>query len=279
VVQVFLLAFACAGFAATWSGFAAAKVFTKKPVGQSNEPSIEYFQNRYPLGDVFQKLVDNRGDGFDALYGVRNFRAVLSGVVYRGGANNYYNKLGKRGNSNPLTDLGLRNLCEEGFGTAIYLYSKNYESAPKSTSCTTVYGAHDALEYKQESPLTADGDAVEILNIIHARLTSVSDPQPIYLHCWNGWHASGFISALTLRQFCGWSGDQAVAYWDQNTDGHNKESKFQGIRDRIRSFQPDPQLPIDAKLRTKICPRPSHSRAKQSRENANSNYSRVSEIM
>jgi hypothetical protein len=28
-----------------------------------------------------------------------------------------------------------------------------------------------------------------------------SEMGPIYMHCWNGWHASGYISALSLRQF------------------------------------------------------------------------------
>ena len=41
------------------------------------------------------------------------------------------------------------------------------------------------------------------------------------MHCWNGWHASGYISALSLRQFCGVSGSDAVAYWIRNTDNND----------------------------------------------------------
>jgi hypothetical protein len=39
--------------------------------------------------------------------------------------------------------------------------------------------------------------------------------------CWNGWHASGYISALSLRQFCGVSKSNAVAYWIRNTDNND----------------------------------------------------------
>lgn len=68
-----------------------------------------------PTSYPSDKLVDNTGEGYDALYGTRNVRAVLNGVYYRGGANNYYNKHLKRKNSNPLPDEGLLHLCEEGF--------------------------------------------------------------------------------------------------------------------------------------------------------------------
>ena len=69
------------------------------------------------------KIVDNRGDGFDDLYGTRNLRPILHGVAYRGGANNYYHKTNKRKNNNPLPKDGLQNLCTEGF--SFYLLIQN----------------------------------------------------------------------------------------------------------------------------------------------------------
>ena len=33
------------------------------------------------------------------------------------------------------------------------------------------------------------------------------------VHCWNGLHYAGMVSALALRQFCGFSAEQAEAYW------------------------------------------------------------------
>jgi hypothetical protein len=217
--------------------------------------SVTYYQNRYVLKNAYDKLVDNHGNGYENLYGVRNFRAVLNGVVYRGGANNTYNKYGQRGNQNPLPAGGLTNLCEEGFGTAIYLYSTNYSSAAKTTNCkSAIDGSAQKLNYMQVSPLASDTEARKILNIIYKKLTTDTDHSPIYMHCWNGWHASGLISAYTLRQFCGFTGEQAVAYWDRNTDGANVGSSYDKIRARIRAFTPDTSMKIDSALKAQICP-------------------------
>jgi hypothetical protein len=214
-----------------------------------------YYQNRFPLKTPYEKLVNNRGDGEEDLYGTRNFRAVLNGVVYRGGANNKYNKYGSRSNQNPLPKVGLRNLCEEGFSTAIYLYTTNYASAPKVTSCSSVLSSNQKLNYIQASPHMTDVDARKVLNLIHKRLTSETDKSPIYMHCWNGWHASGLISAYTLKQFCGLSGSQAVSYWDKNTDGNNVGAPYDRLRAKIRAFKPDPKLTISPEVKAAVCPR------------------------
>lgn len=217
--------------------------------------SVTYYQNRYVLKNAYDKLVDNQGNGYEKLYGVRNFRAVLNGVVYRGGANNAYNKYGKRANQNPLPAMGLNHLCEEGFGTAIYLYPTNYSTAAKTTNCKSVVDASaQKLNYMQISPLSSDTEARKILNIIYKKLTTDTDHSPIYMHCWNGWHASGLISAYTLRQFCGFTGDQAVAYWDRNTDGVNQGSSYDRIRAKIRAFTPDTSMKIDPALKAQVCP-------------------------
>jgi hypothetical protein len=220
----------------------------------SQDESIYYYQTHFPLKDPYKKLVDDKGNGFEPLYGVRNFRAVLNGVVYRGGANNIFNKYGERSNSNPLPNLGLRHLCEQGFGTAVYLYDTNYSSAPKTTQCQSVNEPQNVLTYKQESVLLSVASYQRVLNLIYKKLTVDTDQSPIYLHCWNGWHASGFISALTLRQFCGYTGDQAVNYWNLNTDGNNKGSGYDRIRARIRAYQPDPSMMISSALKAKVCP-------------------------
>ncbi|WP_413290862.1 hypothetical protein [Bdellovibrio sp. HCB337] len=216
--------------------------------------AIYFYQNRYPLKNPYDKLVDNHGNGREDLYGVRNFRAVLNGVVYRGGANNVYNKYKKRANQNPLQNSALKNMCEEGFGTAVYLYSTNYNTAQKVTSCKSVINTKQTLNYVQATPHLKDSDARLVLNLIYKRLTSESDHGPIYLHCWNGWHASGLISAYTLRQFCDYTVDQAVSYWNRNTDGNNVGSNYDRLRAKIKSFQPDPNMKIAADLKAKICP-------------------------
>lgn len=207
----------------------------------------------YGLTDLSAKAVDNRGvtkvEG--APYGVRNFRVVLDGLVYRGGANNFFpNRAGdvKRNNHNPLKAEALQTLCENDFDTAVYLYGTNFASAPKNVTCDR----GRRLTYLSLPPLDRNENVTKILRLIHERIVSENSKR-IYLHCWNGWHASGFISALTLRQFCGLSADDAVAYWDRNTDGNNKASRYKKIREQIRSFKPDPALGLSADQKTRLC--------------------------
>lgn len=218
------------------------------------EDSAQYYQLRYGLRNVFDKRVDNQGNGYEALYGVRNFRAVLSGAVYRGGANNAFNRNGVRHNSNPLPTEGLKNLCEEGFDHALYLYPTRFDTAPKTVSCfKTKDGSANTLRYTQISPLAGEASAKSILKIINDRLNSSNAAHPLYVHCWNGWHASGFISALTLRQFCGVSAEDAVAYWNKNTDGVNKGASYDKIRARLRAFKPYPEFSISKTLQSQLC--------------------------
>lgn len=220
----------------------------------SSTDTLSYYQNRYLLKNSSSKLIDNYGNGFENLYGLRNVRAVLNGVVYRGGANNAYNKHQKRDNQNPLPDEGLNHLCQEGFGTAVYLYTTRYETAPKLTHCKSALQPQQTLTYLQESPHRSEEASHKVLKLIHDRLVSPTDHHPIYLHCWNGWHASGLISAFTLRQFCNYSAAQAINYWNRNTDGHNRGKVYDRLRAQIKAFKPDPDLTIDKDLQAKICP-------------------------
>jgi hypothetical protein len=198
--------------------------------------------------------VDNRGNGYESLYGTRNLRAVLNGVYYRGGANNAYNKHGVRSNENPIPDDGLLNLCQEGFGHAVYLYSTNFSTAKKSTQCKTFDGSNNTLEYVQISPLTyrkSDLDQLHGLIYDHIRDARLG---PIYDHCWNGWHASGYVAATALRQFCGFTGEEAVQYWNQNADGNS--SGYDTIRSKIRAFVANPALEISTEEKAALCPAP-----------------------
>lgn len=174
---------------------------------------------KYPLPDRDAKLVDNRGRGYEALAGTRNFRYVLSGKYYRGG------KINSHGNANPMTEAGLYNLCEEGFSDAVYLYSTNFR--PKLVECSK-----GTLRYHQISPLAyRRSDQLRLLTMMR------DAPGSVYMHCWNGWHASGFVAAIALRQFCGYSADAAVAYWNKNTDGANGPG-YEKVRQQIRKFVP-----------------------------------------
>lgn len=212
--------------------------------------SIVIGQEKYHLNSVFEKAVDNRGKGLRSLYGTRNFRVVLRGVHYRGGANNLYLEPDSRPNTNPLPPVALENLCREGFSTAIYLYQEGFQQSPKKVSCK-VNGSEHQLEYLQLSAFN-DNQAKIILKKIHTQLIKQSTG-PIYTHCWNGWHASGFISALALKQFCDWNNQQLIFYWDKNTDGNNKDPAFQRIRKKIIDFKIDSKMLLSKDDQKKYC--------------------------
>ncbi|MDX1446929.1 OmpA family protein [Lishizhenia sp.] len=214
--------------------------------------SPEYYKDRYNAGDLTYKITDNRGDGFDSLYGTRNLRPILYGVAYRGGANNYYHKENKRSNHNPLPDDGIRNLCVEGFSASIYLYQENFDTAPQVDSCACVHGGLNDMDYYQYDYFD-NQHIYEMLKLV--RNSAINDSVgPVYLHCWNGWHASGLLAALTLRQFCGMSKWEAINYWDINTDGANNSPRYQKIRNIIKDFEPYPDLVITDSLGNRICP-------------------------
>ena len=213
---------------------------------------VEHYDRRYELDDAFEKRTDNHGEGFDDLYGTRNFRVILKGVAYRGGANNKWHRTHRRDNRNPLPADGLENLCQEGFGLAYYLYSTNFEDAPRQITCESPRGTTHTLRYLQISS-TDEEQTYEVLRAIHDTIEDYRHG-PVYLHCWNGWHASGLIAAKILRQFCGYSADQAIEYWDRNTDGNNRERRHEQIRRRIREFTPYPELAISEAEAALICP-------------------------
>jgi hypothetical protein len=213
--------------------------------------AVDEYKKIFPLKDGYEKLTNNRGNGFEGLYGTRNFRVVLHGVAYRGGANNMFHRDNKRDNMNPLPNDGLENLCKFGFSQAVYLYKENFETAPVETFCQTKR-ASNVIAYSQLSP-NVQAEAYETLRRVYEVIKGRASG-PIYLHCWNGWHFSGMISAFTLRQFCGVSGDDAVAYWDANTDGNNKEPQYESLRRRIRAFSPYPEFQITPSESAAICP-------------------------
>ena len=79
-----------------------------------DDSAFKYYKDLYGVECVQEKITDNQGNGFEDLYGTRNFRVILHGVAYRGGGNNYYHRSDKRNNKNPLPMDGLNNLLENG---------------------------------------------------------------------------------------------------------------------------------------------------------------------
>ncbi len=211
-----------------------------------------FYKKRYNETDLMYKITDNKGNGFDSLYGTRNMRPILHGVAYRGGANNYYHLTDKRNNHNPIPLDGMHGLCQEGFSKGVYLYRENFEESPIGDTCNCINGAYNALAYEQRDYFDST-HVYEMLQWTYDAATK-TDVGPVYLHCWNGWHASGFISAVILKQFCGYSDWDAVNYWDLGTDGANTSPRYQTQRERIKNFQPYAEFAISDSLKECLCP-------------------------
>lgn len=213
---------------------------------QPDFAKFKYFKTRYGSKCLSEKITDNFGKGYDSLYGTRNLRVILHGVAYRGGANNVYNKNTKRDNQNPLPEEGLKNLANQGYSAAYYLYGKNFSSASKykvgKKGDTLKYYMNTCSNTKQLTQIIKD-----VYDVIYTK-----GKGPVYLHCWNGWHMSGYISAVLLKQYCKFSDEAAVKYWEKNTD--NNHTKYEHIKKKIREFTPLKEYTIDEETRKAICP-------------------------
>jgi len=208
---------------------------------------FKYYKDLYGVECVQEKITDNKGNGFEDLYGTRNFRVILHGVAYRGGGNNYYHRSDKRNNKNPLPMDGLNNLLENGFSTSVYLYNENFETSPPFLVNKE---KTDTLKYYQ----LGGNNKSELDSILMFTYNSIinKDVGPVYLHCWNGWHQSGFVSAVLLKQFCGYNTTKSLHYWEDCAD--NWTRGYDRIRDAIRDFQPIEKYNIPKEISDVICP-------------------------
>jgi hypothetical protein len=238
------------------------------------ESSLQNYQDKFPLNDSTEKLIDEGGhvpssvSGVDSaklakdLKGTKNFRYVLNGLLYRGGKISPDDKKGD--NRHPMSAPGLKNLCEQGFRQAVYLYPNGMKESQRSVECSKT-PASKPLIYKRLPPLSHPENVKAILRDIKQALDQ-GDYRPTYVHCWNGWHASGYISAVALIQFCGFTTDDAVNYWNVNTDhvckgaGQGKTGGvgYEPVRQQLRAFpaiaQTIPEVAISDELQKKVCP-------------------------
>ena len=209
------------------------------------EKKINEYKEKFELECVTEKATDNKGKGKEILYGTRNFRSILHGIAYRGGGNNYYHKKNKRGNKNPLPQDGLDNLLDVGFSNIVYLYKTNWKTAPRF-----LIDGKKRLDYYQLS-----GNDYEsrdsILSMVYETIQN-NQMGPIYLHCWNGWHQSGYISAVLLKQFCGFSTLKSLHYWEDCADSWSKG--YDKIKEAIINFEPIEKYKIDKETADLICP-------------------------
>jgi hypothetical protein len=206
--------------------------------------------DRFQLDSAQIKLVDNRGTGPDSMQGVRNFRVVLHNILYRGGGDNIFRKKedSRHYMQNPLPLHGIENLHKAGFTKAIYLYYTNFESRYPPERRDSLLS--EGFEYVLQTDIIRS----QLKEFFEDILSRVEDPEKgaVYAHCWNGWHMSGWLAALTLMQFCGLDNEQAVRYWEENTDGHSHP--YRKLKEHIRKFEPYSGIGLSDTQRREFCP-------------------------
>jgi hypothetical protein len=165
--------------------------------------------------------------------GIRDYREVMPGVLYRGGANN---------GQNPLNPTQIRALCEQGVGSSFYLYRKNFGGAQTYTC------QQGQLRY-EFSDWQGPGRA-RIHKAIYDAIKSTH--KPVFIHCWYGIHATGAVAATALMQFCDMPAPTAVQYWKI---GIAPKLQYQKVIDDILRFQPNPALRLTDEEKARFCPR------------------------
>lgn len=164
--------------------------------------------------------------------GLKNVKTVMPNVLYRGGGT---------GGKEPIGRTQLNALCEGGFGSAIYAYKTGW-TGDQSVSC-----GGGSLRYTYEQ-WDRPASAKNFLNEVYAAIQS---GRSVYVHCWYGVHASGYLAAIALKQFCGYGDNEAVAYWDSHVP---KSIRYPKVQAMVRDFQPSSSLQLDAGTRARVCP-------------------------
>jgi hypothetical protein len=173
-------------------------------------------------------------------------RPVLKGALFRSGT---------------PSEPALAHLCETGWKRVYSLYGEHTTQAgPRNQNmlrhgrdlrtCQSERGQR-TLEWR-----SAPSARMRSLPAIFADvLESVRSPDkgPVLVHCWNGLHYAGMVSALALRQFCGFTAEQAEAYWRANA---NRGANYPLIIDNLYKFKPIANLTLSAEEQAAICPDP-----------------------
>jgi hypothetical protein len=166
-------------------------------------------------------------------HGIRDYREVMPSALYRGGADNGHA---------PLNPDQLEALCEQGFRLAIYLYNTGFPGP------TTVHCSKGTMDYIYRG-WEGKGRADVHQQVFHA---IKSKGEPVFIHCWNGIHATGAVAATALIQFCGVSPQKAVEYWKV---GIAKQVQYPSVIDSIMTFRPNPALQLTPEEQSQYCPK------------------------
>lgn len=158
-------------------------------------------------------------------------------MLYRGGGNNLNLKdsIPKYYVQNPLPYYAIDNLYSAGFNKIYYLYSKNFNQRYDSFKIDSLKSI--GLEYDCR-PVISDTFLMEFYADLLKRVNNktANEKEKVYIHCWNGWHQSGMLSALSLMQFCDFNAIQALKYWELCTENNYKG--YNNVRTRIKEYKP-----------------------------------------
>jgi hypothetical protein len=171
-------------------------------------------------------------------------RPVMRGALYRSGT---------------PSEEALNYLCESGWKRVYSLYGEyTTQTGPRNQNMLrhgrdrrtcSADGAQRAIEWR-----AAPSSRMRNLPIIFRDIVeTVRNPDrgPVLVHCWNGLHYAGMVSALALRQFCGLSAEQAEAYWRANA---NRGANYPLIIANLKAFKPLPELTLTPEEQQAVCP-------------------------
>ncbi|MGZ3694043.1 MAG: hypothetical protein ACXWQO_07570 [Bdellovibrionota bacterium] len=167
---------------------------------------------------------------------MRSVQTVIKGALIRAGG---------PGGTQSAPDAAIDQLCEQGVRKVLYLYPEEnfYNKGPHQCSRgTTIYGAG-----------YFHGPNVK-LTLAEIQKSGMEGSGPVVVHCWNGWHAAGEISAIALMQFCDWSGERAAQYWVKGVEDKGNLGKYGSIISRIRNFRPIPGMRFSDSVKAARCP-------------------------
>ena len=169
---------------------------------------------------------------------LKHYRVVIPNVLYRGG--------NSHGGNIPLKPEGFKELKKRNFSAATYMYTEGFdEKIHKKESF------NQGVQYSTAAPSVRDPNAKSTVEFL-TQLKDIIEQKkgPMYVHCWNGWHASGLMASIALMQFCNYTPEQAQDYWNANVPPRDK-----GIVKRMLKFKVIDELRISPEDASRICPR------------------------
>jgi hypothetical protein len=119
-------------------------------------------------------------------------------------------------------DAALRDLCEQGYTLAIYVYGG---AKAHDVSCS-----RGKISYLSMSNWARPQS---ILNRIGQEFSAGGK---VMVHCWYGVHASNIVTSLALNRFCGFNGQQAASAFKAGVPNKSlPPSKIEAYASSIRA--------------------------------------------